>query len=38
MVWALVENRSVVFQAAVDGALAVHGRGSVHAITDSRMT
>ena len=28
-VWARVENRSVVFQAAVGGALGVHGRGSV---------
>jgi len=35
-VWALVENRSPVFQAAVDGALSVHGRDSVHAIADSR--
>jgi hypothetical protein len=31
-VWALVENRSVVFQEAVDGALSVHGLVSVHAI------
>ena len=30
--WALWETRRV-FQAAVDGALTVHGRGSVHADT-----
>jgi len=32
-----VENRSVVFQAAVDGVLPVHGRGSVHTGIGSRM-
>jgi hypothetical protein len=34
-VWALVENRSVVFQEAVDGALSVHGLVSVHAVVNS---
>jgi hypothetical protein len=38
-VWALVEN-DPVFQAAVDGALSVHGCGSVHAavILEKRRT
>jgi hypothetical protein len=35
-VWALVDNRSVVFQAAVDGALSVHGCGSIHAVVELR--
>jgi hypothetical protein len=31
------KTRSVVFQAAVDGALSVHGCGSVHAAVELRM-
>ena len=34
--WALVKNRSLVFQAAVAGALSVHGCGSVHAVVERR--
>lgn len=35
--WALVENRCVVFQVAVGALFSVHGDGSAHVVTNSRM-